>query len=235
MRPTVYLALVPLLGCNTDDGNWSLFADPYAYADLYTDGSRLDVVGCPTSAIIGCSPYAPQGGDSMALIVDGATVPVPVATSSLPQIIDSMAGLFHDGPFGMSTTLPIGGRLAVELATATGSSTAAVILPTPPPLYAPPHVSRSQPVTIRHDVLAGPNDEILVIVRTTCTAGGGGEFGDVEKVAGEDALDLTKLVPAGATTCTHEVHVDQIVDLAELPDLPTRAIAISTAAITSDP
>jgi hypothetical protein len=232
MRPTVYLALVPLLGCNTDTGgDDSLFADPHAYADLYTDGSRLDVVGCPTSAILGCSPYAPSTADRMRVTIDGTQVPVPVATTDLPSTIDSIMGLFHDGPFGVTTTAPADGRVVVAI----NAAGATVTLPTPPPLAVAMHASRTGgAVTVRHDVLAGQTD-LLVIVNTTCAGVGGGEFGDNEVTLGEYALDLTRSVPAGATTCTHEVHVDQLVELAALPDLPTRAIAISTATITSDP
>jgi hypothetical protein len=232
MRTTFYLALVPLLGCNTDTGgDDSIFADPHAYADLYTDGTRLDIVGCPTSAILGCSPYAPEVGDRMHLIIGGATVDVPVATADLPSIIDSIMGLFHDGPFGTTTTVPADGRLLVAI----DAAGATVTLPTPPALVVPAHASRSAgAVTVRHDVLAGQS-ELLVIVNTTCAGVGGGEFGDDEVALGEYAIDLTKQVPAGATTCTHEVHVDQTINLAELPDLPTRAIVISTVTITSDP
>jgi hypothetical protein len=232
MRPTVYLALVPLLGCNTDTGPADEFAPPHAYADLYTDGSRLDVVGCPTSALIGCSPYAPQAGDRMQLDIAGNVVTVPISATDLPQIDDRMAGLFHEGPFGLTLTAPADGRVAIAL----DASGATVTLPHPPALAAPAHVTRSQgPVTVTHDVIAGQT-ELLVIVKTRCAGSSGfDELGDVEATLGEYVVDVSRFVPAGATTCTHEVHVDQIVDLAALPDLPTRAIAISAATITSDP
>src|SRR5262249_18008600 len=156
------------------------------------------------------------------IVIDGTTVPVPVATTDLPAIADSIAGLFHEGPFGVTTTTPADGRVV----TAIDGAGSTVTLPRPPVLVAPAHVSRSAgTVTIRHDLLAGQT-ELLVIVTTSCGGTGGGQRVDDETTLGEYAADLSRFVPAGATTCTHEVHVDQVVDIAELPDLPTRAIAI---------
>jgi hypothetical protein len=216
-----------LVGCTGSDDS----REPHAYADLYTDGTKVEVVGCPASQIIGCSAAAPAATDRMRLFWDGRTVDVPVVAGGRPPGMDRViAGPFHDGPFVLTLPAPADDRVLVQI-DQIGSD---IQLPPPPALVAPAHVSRAQGMlTLSHDMLPGQS-EALFAISTTCADGGGGMDGDVEPALGTLTVDLTRHA-AVTGTCTHEIHVDQIVEVAAAPELPTRAIAISKATITSEP
>lgn len=170
---------------------------------VYDDGSKVHVAGCPDRDFLGCGPVS--SFDEMTVTAEGVTYEaVEGGGDSNP---DAFLGLFRDGALKVSFPRPASGVISVTL---NGVQTN-VILPDSFAVAAPPaQVERSAgALEVGHDGLSDGHTQALMI--TTC---GNHQRTDVfeETEPGAFTFPLDPFVDYGA--CTHEIHVDETIDVA---------------------
>jgi hypothetical protein len=168
---------------------------------VYDDGSKVHAYGCPGRVFLGCS------GSTATMTVTADGVTHEATDGGADSNPDSFLGLFRDGPLAVSIPRPASGFINVTL---NGLETN-VLLPDSFAVSAPPQqVERSAgALEIGHDGLSDGHTQALMI--TNC---GEHQRIDVfeETEPGAFSLSLEPFAAYGA--CTHEIHVDETIDVA---------------------
>jgi hypothetical protein len=186
--------------------------------DIYNDGTNVRVVGCADAALFGCNEPLP--GEIMT-VTAGGKVTMTMHTPNPEPILDELGNVFMGGDFVVDTATPADGIIEARLA----GSKARHTLPPAFAIDAPATFVRSQPLVIRYEPLAAAS-ETITFVSTTCGSSGALD-GLTETEPGRLELDLSRRGPG---PCTHEVHIDQVVD-----DTPSRLVRIGVVNLTSEP
>ncbi|MDX2093158.1 MAG: hypothetical protein SFX73_35270 [Kofleriaceae bacterium] len=169
---------------------------------VYDDGSKVHIAGCPDREFLGCGPVSSL--DEMTVTADGVA---HVATDGGGDINpDAFLGLFRDGPLKVSLPRPASGFVQVTL----DGVTTGMLLPESFAVSAPaaPIERSAGALEVGHDGLSEGHTQALMI--TTC---GTHQRTDVYEETEPGAFTFPLEPFADYNACTHEIHVDETLDV----------------------